>query len=427
MRKGYIEKESPKIDIRVIKNSHKKDMIKFFVWMAIFIFVYYQVYVLVAYTLGKKDKANMWLYNGINNVMTMLVPKAVETTEDNTLKLAALGDIYTSTNILKAAKTGSKYDFSSPLNQAKEVLSKYDVVLASLNTPVAGYSSGYSTKTLYNAPSELLQSIKSIGVSVLATAGNNLMDKGENGIKSTIKEIQTADINQVGLNSSTDRTKPYIVDKNNIKVAILSYMTTSKTKVIKGKEYLVNTLTEANIKDDMTYVKSQNVDYVICYLNVPNEDESRVNADQKNNVDMLFENGVNVVLGTGSKIVQEKSEDLFTLSDGTKNHVYVLYSLGDFIGDMNTDDRKVSIAADITFTKNVTKDKDGKVIDDKTKKNMLINNPISFYTTVSSTYKTINYPIDVTLDQYNQDKLQLTAKDYKAIKAAQDTLKETLK
>ena len=427
MRNGYIDNEETNMDIKVVKKTNKKYIIKFFVWMAICIFVFYQVYVLVAYTLGMKNKENMWLYNGINKIMTMINPKSVEIVEENTLKLAALGDIYTSMNILKGAKSVNTYDFSSYLEQDKELLSKYDVVLASLNTPIAGTIAGYSTKTLYNAPNELLQAMKLIGISVVATAGNNLMDKGESGIESTIKEIGTIGLNQIGLNSSIDRTNPYIIDKNNIKVAVLSYMTTSKTKVIKGKEYLVNTLTEDNIKKDMTYVKSQDVDYIICYLNIPNEDEIRVNSEQKNNVDMLFENGVNVVLGTGSKIVQEKSEDLFELSDGTKNHVYVLYSLGDFIGDMNTEDRKTSIAADITFTKNVTKDKDGNVIDDKTKKNMLINNPLSFYTTVSNTYKIINYPIDITLDAYNQDKLELSAKDYNAIKTAQDNLKEILK
>lgn len=422
-----MDDETGKMNIEVTKNKSKKDIIKFFIWMIICIFVYYQVYELVLYTLGKKDKEKMWLYNGINKVITSIVPKAKETTEENTLKLAALGDIYTSSNILKGAKSGSEYNFSDSFVQTKEVLSKYDVVLASLNTPVAGSNLGYSTKTVYNAPNQLLQTIKSLGISALATAGDHLMDKGENAVKSTINQLQTEKINQVGLNSSDDRTKPYIVDKNNIKVAILSYMTTSKVKITKGKEYLINTLTEENIKSDMEYVKSQNVDYVICYLNIPNEDSTRVNSEQKTNVEMLYKNGVNVVLGTGSKVVQDKSEELFELTDGTSNHVYTLYSLGDFIGDMDTDVRKVSIAADITFTKKITKDKDGNILAEKTKKNMMINTPLSFYTKVSSTYKTINYPIDITIDSYNQDKIELDAKDYKAMKTAQDSLKENLK
>jgi poly-gamma-glutamate synthesis protein (capsule biosynthesis protein) len=416
--------ETEKFDqVNVTKKSKKKDIIKFFVWMVICIFVYYQVYVLVQYTLGKKNKENMWLYNGVNKIITKIAPKAKETTGEYTIKLAALGDIYTSSNILKGAKSGNVYDFSKSFVQTKDVLSKYDVVLASLNTPIGGSSLGYSTKTLYNAPNSLLDMLKSIGVSVVATAGNHLMDKGENAIKATIDELKTSEINQVGLSSSDNRTKPYIVDKNNIKIAVLSYMTTSKVKIANGKEYLINTLTEKNIKDDMEYVNSQNVDYVICYLNIPNEDSTRVNSQQKTDVEMLFNNGVNVVLGTGSKIVQERVEDLYELSTETKNHVYVIYSLGDFMGDMDTDSRKVSMAADITFSKSITKDKKGKVIDEKTKKNMLVNKPLSFYTKVDSNYKITNYPIDITIDAYNQDKIQLDAKDYNAMKSAQENLK----
>jgi poly-gamma-glutamate synthesis protein (capsule biosynthesis protein) len=416
--------ETEKFDqVNVTKKSKKKDIIKFFVWMVICIFVYYQVYVLVQYTLGKKNKENMWLYNGVNKIITKIAPKAKETTGEYTIKLAALGDIYTSSNILKGAKSGNVYDFSKSFVQTKDVLSKYDVVLASLNTPIGGSSLGYSTKTLYNAPNSLLDMLKSIGVSVVATAGNHLMDKGENAIKATIDELKTSEINQVGLSSSDNRTKPYIVDKNNIKIAVLSYMTTSKVKIANGKEYLINTLTEKNIKDDMEYVNSQNVDYVICYLNIPNEDSTRVSSQQKTDVEMLFNNGVNVVLGTGSKIVQERVEDLYELSAETKNHVYVIYSLGDFMGDMDTDSRKVSMAADITFSKSITKDKKGKVIDEKTKKNMLVNKPLSFYTKVDSNYKITNYPIDITIDAYNQDKIQLDAKDYNAMKSAQENLK----
>lgn len=430
MRKGYIDNETEKIDINV-KNKNgkynKKDIIKFCIWLAVFIFVYYQVYVIASYTIGKRDKSGMWLYNGVNKLVTTIIPKAKETTEEHTLKLAALGDVYTTSNILKGAKSGATYNFSDSLSQTKEVLSKYDIVLASLNTPVAGSKVGYSTKTVYNAPSELLDAIKNIGISVIATAGNHSMDKGEAGVNTTIEQLQTSGLNQVGLNKSSDRTKPYIIEKNNIKIAVLSYRTTSKVKIGKGKEYLVNELTKDNVKADMEYAKSQNADYIVCYLNIPNEDTTLVDADQKNNVDMLFENGVNVVLGVGSKVVQGKVEDMYELSDGSKNHVYAIYSLGDFIGDMDNDDRKVSIGADITFTKSITKDKKGNVVEDKTKTNMMINTPLSFYTKVSTTYKTTNYPINVTLDAYNQDKLNLDAKDYKAIKATSDSLKEILK
>lgn len=427
MRRGYVENETDKVNINVTKKDNKKDIIKFSICLLILIFVYYQIFVLVQYTLGKKDKGDMWLYNGINNIVTTIIPKATETTEEYTLKLAALGDIYASSNILKGAKTNNVYNFSDSFAQTKELLANYDAVIASLNTPVAGASLGYSNKTSYNAPKELLDTVKYLGISTIATAGNHLMDKGEKGVTETISQLTTLGINQIGLNSSNDRTKPYIIEKNNIKIAILSYMTTSEVKIAKGKEYLINTLTTDSIKADMEYVKSQKVDYTICYLNTPNEDASLVNSEQKTDVELLFDNGVNVVLGTGSKVVQEKLEDLYELSDGTKNHTYVVYSLGDFLGEMDTDERKLSAGMDITFTKNLTKDSKGNIVEEKTKKNMLINKPLSFYTKVTTSYKLTNYPISLTLEKYDKGTIELNTKDYETIKSGNNKIKEILK
>lgn len=427
MRKGYKEIESKKMNIKVEKNSsNKKDKIKFFVWLLVLMFVYYQVFVLVSYTLGNEPKGSMWLYNGINKIITSIAPQSKETTEEYKLNIAALGDVYSSTKILNAAKTGGEYNFSDSFAKTKEFLAKYDVVLASLNTPIADAKYITSTSTVHNAPKELLTALKHIGITTLATANNHMMDKGETGVKTTIEQLQTMEINQIGLNTAEERIKPYIIEKNNIKIAVLSYMTTSNTKIAKGKEYLVNSLTEENIKTDMEYVKDQNVDYVICYLNIPNEDTTMVNGEQKTNVELLFENGVNVILGTGSKVVQGKLEDLYELEDGTKNHAYVVYSLGDFYGSMDSDGRKVSIGMDITFTKSITKDKEGNIVLEKTKKNMMFNPSLSFYTKVTKDYKTTNYPINKTIEEYDNGNLKLDSKDYEKIKEAQDEIKKIL-
>ena len=78
--------------------------------------------------------------------------------------------------MLNGAKTSDGYDFSTGTESVKEVLSKYDLVTASLSTPVAGKSLGYSTVKEYNAPNEILTFLKDLNVSVLATATTNAMD-----------------------------------------------------------------------------------------------------------------------------------------------------------------------------------------------------------------------------------------------------------
>ena len=121
----------------------RKHVIKMVVWLVIAIFTIYQVYSLVMYTLGKKDKDKMWLYNSVNSVMNVFFKKADKsTTENYSLKFAGLGDIYLTSSIINSSKSGNTYDFSEGIENVKEKLNNFDVVVASLSTPVADKSLG---------------------------------------------------------------------------------------------------------------------------------------------------------------------------------------------------------------------------------------------------------------------------------------------
>ena len=86
-------------------------------------------------------------------------------------------------------------------------------------------------------------------------------------------------------------------------------------------------------------------DYIIAYLNDPNEDSLLTSGEQKQNVELLFNNGVNVVLGTGSMVVQGQVEDQVQVNDEKTNHIYSIYSLGDFFGIYASDDNRSSVIA----------------------------------------------------------------------------------
>ena len=109
----------------------RKHVIKMVVWLVIAIFTIYQVYSLVMYTLGKKDKEKMWLYNSVNSVMNVFFKKADKsTTENYSLKFAGLGDIYLTSSIINSSKSGNTYDFSEGIENVKEKLNNFDVVVA---------------------------------------------------------------------------------------------------------------------------------------------------------------------------------------------------------------------------------------------------------------------------------------------------------
>lgn len=383
MRKGSLncqENINDSIKVNKLKKSHVLVMI---IFLLLSVFMIFEVIKLINYTFGKVSKEEAKLYNFVSN--KFLINKNKITQEEYSLKLAGLGDIYLTPNILNGSRISSGYDFISGTETIQEKIKDYDVVLASLSTPVAGSKYGYTKAESYNAPLEILELLRKLNVSAIATASYHSLDKGVDGAIGTIKNIEEANLNQVGLNSSLDEGKPVIIEKNNIKLGILSYTRNSNVRMSKSNEYILDVLNEDDLKKDVDYLKSQKVDFIIAYLNVKNDNREIVNSAQKQGTEMLFNAGVNVVLGTGTKAYQEEVEDLIK-KDDEQLHVYAIYSLGDFIGEYKTDANKESLIANIEFTKKIRKDINGNIVYEN--KDMLIKNPIKLKVEINNDYNT---------------------------------------
>lgn len=418
-----IENNKKYINKNKVKTKH---IIKMFIWMIIAIFVMYQSYKLVMYTLGKVDKDKMWLYNSVNSIVNVFVKNTNKaTTEEYSLKFAGLGDIYVTQNTINSAKNGNEYNFSKGIDSIKKELEKFDVVCASLATPVANKEYGYSNKTIYNAPIELINTLKELKVTAVVTATDHAMDKNEKGVLSTIENLKNASIEQVGINSSEEKNKPLVISKNEIKLGLLSYATKSNVKISNEKNYLVNMLDEDDIKNDVEYLKSQNVDYIIAYLNDPNDNSLLTSGKQKKNVEILFNNGVNVVLGTGSMVVQGQIEDQIKVNEEKTNHIYSIYCLGDFFGSYSTDDNRASVIANIEFTKKIKKNKKGEI--ESSFIDMKVNIPVFVWTTLSAKNVKTMYIMQDEINAYNNDSSSLSAKEYNKLVDANNRLKGLFK
>lgn len=425
MRKGRMS-DNISYNINNKKEKEKvkvKHKIKMIIWLLLAIFMIYECYILAMYTIGKKDKENMFIYNSVNRIVNIFVRNEdTNVSIDYSLKFACLGDIYITNEMIKAAKYDGSYDFRSGYENVKKRLEDYDVALASLSTPIADKSLGYSDKTTYNAPLEIIDTLKYLNIKNVATATNHAYDKKDIGINDTIENLKNSDISQVGINDSNTRKKPIIISKNEINVGILSYATTTNIKIPDEKENAVNMLTEENLKEDINYLISNNVDFILAYLNIPNKDSLITSGEQKKYVEMLFNNKVNVILGTGSMVVQGEVEDQVEVESDSLNHVYAIYSLGDFLGKFESDDNKVSVIADIEFSKRIKKDKKGNTKD--TIVDMKVNKPIFLWTNLDKNNLKTMYIIEDEIDLYNNDKSALTAKQYQKIVSANKRLKE---
>ncbi|MEG1058592.1 MAG: CapA family protein [Clostridia bacterium] len=392
------------------------------IWIIVVIFVIFEIFRLMQYTLGKVDKDKLWLYNGVSKVVGMFVSnKPSETKEEHSLKFAGLGDIYVTTNMLKGSKEGSSYDFTLGTESVKTVLKDFDVVTASLATPVADKGLGYSSNNIYNTPVEILDTIKEMNVSTIATATKHAMDKGEKGITQTLANIKEKGINQVGIGTDT-RSEPVIISKNEINIGVLSYTSKSNVKLSKKQDMLINILDEEELKKDINFLKEKNVDYIVSYLNTAQDTSLMTKGEQKSDVEKLFAAGVNVVLGTGSTVVQEDVQDEIDINN-EKSHVYAIYGLGDFMGTYKSADNQLSIISNIEFTKEITKNKKGEII--KTQKDMKVKAPIALWTEIAKDYSKKIYILDDEIKAYNENKSEFTEKQYKEMLEAQTRITKT--
>ena len=281
------------------------------------------------------------------------------TNEDTSFHLTAIGDIMChNTQYMDAynADTG-EYDFSYVFEDIEYYIKNSDITVANLETTFAGEDVGYSNYPRFNTPDALAYNLKKIGVDVVSTAGNHSLDYGFDGLSRTIDVLDKADIAHVGT-YQTQEKRDTIVFKyvKSIKIAFLNYAYgTNGITIPSDKPYCINLIDEELIKKDIETAKLQEADIIVASVHWGTEYSTVPNDTQNELADFLFQNGVNIILGTHPHVLQKMEKRTVTLEDGTTQDGFIIYSLGNFISDQNADNTRTSIILDLQITKHTDK------------------------------------------------------------------------
>ena len=285
--------------------------------------------------------------------------------EPITFSLAAIGDVMChNTQYMDAYNSSTdSYDFSYVFEDIQTYIQSADISIGSLETTFAGKDRGYSNYPTFNSPEQLAYDLSEMGLDVLSTAGNHALDKGFSGLSNTLDVLDDANISHSGTyRTQEDRDSVLIKDVNGVKVAILSYTYgTNGIPVPSDKEFCVNLIDKDLIKKDIENAKSQNADVIISCMHWGIEYQTTPNDEQEDLADFLFENGVDIILGNHPHVLQPMEKRSVTLADGTVKDCFVVYALGNFICDQNSENTRNSIILNLDITKNP----DGKISIDK--------------------------------------------------------------
>lgn len=276
-------------------------------------------------------------------------------TEDTHFSMSVIGDIMCHNTQYKDAYVSSSdtYDFSYVFQDVKNYIADADIAIGNLETTFAGKARGYTSYPTFNTPEQLAYNLKDFGIDVVSTANNHCMDKGYSGLVSTLNYLNDAGISHTGTNSSQEEQNEILIkDVKGVKIAFLSFTYgTNGIPIPNDKPYAVNLIDETLILNQLSLAKDQNPDLICVNMHWGVEYQTKQNKEQERLANLLFENGVDIILGSHPHVLQPMEKRTVTLEGETTKDCFVIYSLGNFMSGQVYPNTRNSVILNMSFTK----------------------------------------------------------------------------
>jgi len=286
-------------------------------------------------------------------------PTMVPETPTTTIHIKAAGDLNITDKVVESgkAKYGDFYDYTAAFMDVVPLLSDADLTLLNFEGNVVGPPYGTDTAS---APIELVEALDAAGVDILQMANSFSVYNGMIGLTQTLNNIRAAGIEPVGAFSTPaefQQSRGYtICDVQGVKVAVVAFTKgMGGLGLPAGSESCVNKLytdydseykktDREGIRAIMKSVRSERPDVIIAMLHWGAEYNDTVFEAQEDIAELMFDEGVDVILGTHSHMIHRIDFD-------QEANTLVAYSLGDFFGDAAKSGTAYSIVLDIQITK----------------------------------------------------------------------------
>lgn len=245
------------------------------------------------------------------------------------VSLLFIGDVMQHGPQIKGAynPVADRYEYEHTWQFIKPTIEKADLAIANLEVTHAGKP--YSGYPQFSAPDDLSRALKNVGFDIILTANNHSCDGGAKGVTRTLDVLDGLKLPHTGTFRSKeerDKNYPLIVEKNNIKIAILNYTYGTNGLFVKAP-LIINYIDSAVLKADFEKAKKQ-ADYIVCTMHWGDEYKSLPNAKQKNWEQYCYELGADMVIGSHPHVIQPVERKTI----GNKEKL-TAYSLGNFVSN----------------------------------------------------------------------------------------------
>lgn len=217
---------------------------------------------------------------------------------DAEYRLVISGDVLSHENNWRAAQqSDGSFDYMPQFEALTGLLSAGDLTLVNLETTVSGAKFGYRGFPKFNAPLNMAQTLKDIGVDLVITANNHILDNGLAGLVSNLDNLDAIGLLHTGAaRSQAEADTPYLLDINGIKTGFAA--TTIKLSMDVTEDYSVPLNNEATIRRQIKNLREAGAELVVFHIHWGKEYQEYPSPIQINLYRILEDEGVDIVIGS---------------------------------------------------------------------------------------------------------------------------------
>ena len=241
------------------------------------------------------------------------VEKATAAGPKNQLTVVAAGDLLVHPKLSDQAGADARttgrggYDFTKILAAVRPRVSRADLAICHLETPLADPNGPFTGYPLFSVPPQLADAAAATGFDTCSTASNHTLDTGTEGIRRTLDNLDRVGIRHAGsARTPQEAATPTILDVGGVKVAQLSYaLSFNGLERPAGQRWVANLIDPEQILAEAHRAREHGAEIVILSMHWGTEYENEPNADQRDLSPRLLESpDIDLIVGHHVHVVQ---------------------------------------------------------------------------------------------------------------------------
>ena len=296
--------------------------------------------------------------------------------------MLATGDLMLHLPIIRSAKSGKTYDFSSIFQYLNRYINQADYAVVNLETTLSGTDGlEYTGYPKFNSPDAITTAVKDVGFDMMLTGNNHCYDYGTPGLKRTLQTIKDAGLAPLGTTESNDEPKFAVKDVDGIKIGMICYTygeigdkadrpsvnglptDSAAAGLINVFDYSKLDAFYSDMKSQIASMEAMGAETVVLFIHWGEEYTTKSNEKQAAIAQKMCDLGVDVIVGGHPHVVQPM--ELLSSTTDPDHKTICLYSTGNFLSNQRATNISLTTGHSedsLLFTFTFVKYSDGTVV-----------------------------------------------------------------